>query len=163
MRDWNDQDLPGLINLYANKDVMRYYVGGPYNKLIAETCFNHFRRYLKTHGFSCWAVEHNADKKWIGQCGIRILQPWNEVSLSYILHPNYWGKGLATEAVRSVFNFAFSQLKLQEIVAWIMPDNKASLNVASKMGMSLKREEVYKNHLFYVMSLNQEDWSRKPS
>lgn len=55
-------------------------------------------------------------------------------TLSYKLDAGCWGKGLATEAVREVVNFAFNILRLHRIEAQVMPRNARSLRVMEKLG-----------------------------
>ena len=46
--------------------------------------------------------------------------------LAYILHPNYWGKGFATEAAKQMLSYGFSEQKLHRIFAICDPRNISS-------------------------------------
>jgi [ribosomal protein S5]-alanine N-acetyltransferase len=69
------------------------------------------------------AVRFNSfEKKW--RCG----------EIGYELHPDYWGKGLMTEAVRAVVACGHQTFRLNRIDAWTLPGNGASDRVLEKSG-----------------------------
>lgn len=53
----------------------------------------------------------------------------------YKLHPDFWGKGFASEALESVLSFGFSNLKLHRIEAGVAVENLASIRVLEKVNM----------------------------
>jgi ribosomal-protein-alanine N-acetyltransferase len=59
-----------------------------------------------------------------------------KASLGYWLGEEYWGKGIATKSVRFIISYAFSELGLQEIYAYVFSENKPSIRVLEKNGMS---------------------------
>lgn len=65
----------------------------------------------------------------LGRPKYRIAEVW------YKLHPDHWGRGLATEALQAVLNFGFHELKLHRIEAGCAVDNLASARVLEKAGM----------------------------
>lgn len=65
--------------------------------------------------------------------------------LGYELHPSYWGKGYATEALGCVLNYAHDELKLNRLEAWIIDGNDASSRVLLNNGFQcegMQREKV---------------------
>ncbi len=54
--------------------------------------------------------------------------------LGYRIDKDECSNGLATEAVSEVTKFAFNMLKLHRIEANIIPENKASIQVVTKLG-----------------------------
>lgn len=67
--------------------------------------------------------------------------------IGYVIDPAHWGRGLATEAVARVIEYAFDELRLHRIEADIDPGNEASLAVMEKFGF---RREGYSAHRFFV-------------
>lgn len=57
------------------------------------------------------------------------------VEIGWRLQPDCWGRGLATEGARAAIRFGFETLGLEEIVAFTVPANGASLRVMAKLGM----------------------------
>lgn len=72
----------------------------------------------------------------IGTCGIEPypgLGP-DAVELGYRLRLNFWELGYATEAAKAIVQYGFRDLKLPNIYAFAVPQNRASLGVIRKLG-----------------------------
>jgi RimJ/RimL family protein N-acetyltransferase len=57
-----------------------------------------------------------------------------EVEVGWHLHPDAWGRGLATEAARGAIEHGF-KAGIGEIYAVVRPGNVASLAVCNRLGM----------------------------
>ncbi|MDJ0976645.1 MAG: GNAT family N-acetyltransferase [Planctomycetota bacterium] len=66
----------------------------------------------------------------------------DEVELVYVVHPDHWGQGYATEAARAMCQHAFGTLGLDRLIALIKPGNASSIRVAEKAGFVLERDTV---------------------
>jgi ribosomal-protein-alanine N-acetyltransferase len=89
-----------------------------------------------------WATIHKETNRFIGRCG---LLPWTidgryEVEVAYMLAKEFWGRGLATEAARGIAHYAFEQLKRTRLICLIDRENRASIKVATKIGMTFEKE-----------------------
>lgn len=90
----------------------------------------------RDENFYDFALEEKASGKMIGTCGFTSFDlESNSAEIGYVLHPDYWGKGLAKEAVLRLMGFGFAELRLHRIFAKIMTENTASRRVAEKCGM----------------------------
>ena len=79
---------------------------------------------------------------------------WNHLSsdVSYFIgDKKFWGKGLATGAVKLVTNFAFRKLNLNKCTAGVYSGNIPSKKVLENAGY--KMEAILKSHL-----KNKNDW-----
>jgi len=65
--------------------------------------------------------------------------------LAYSLSRQHWGKGLMTEAARTVMNWAFQTYSFNRMFAYCDPRNVRSRRVLEKLGM--KREGQLRSHL----------------
>ena len=87
--------------------------------------------------FYDWAVIDKSNQKMIGTCGFTKFDfHSNSAEIGYVLNPEYWGEGYATEAVNSVIEFGFERLGLVRIEARYMEGNTASRRVMEKAGMT---------------------------
>jgi RimJ/RimL family protein N-acetyltransferase len=66
--------------------------------------------------------------------------------IGYVIHPDWWGRGIATEAAGMLLELGFQELGLHRIEATTRPDNTASWHVLEKIGM--RREGLIRDHLF---------------
>lgn len=89
----------------------------------------------QTQGYGLWCVVDKASGKAIGHCGLDLLEPLGEVECAYLIDRLFWGRGLATEAVRASLDYGFSHLGLDHIIAISEPENPASMAVMAKAGM----------------------------
>ncbi|GAB3251710.1 GNAT family N-acetyltransferase [Larkinella harenae] len=67
--------------------------------------------------------------------------------IGYWLGEPYWGRGIATIAIRHLIRYAFANTELIRLFAGVMPHNKASMRVLEKNGFGLdiiQRAAVYK-------------------
>lgn len=61
--------------------------------------------------------------------------PEAEIEVGYMLVPEAWGKGYATEICARLLRFGFTETALEEIKATTDPENTASQHVLKKCGM----------------------------
>lgn len=86
--------------------------------------------------FYDFALEEKKSGKMIGTCGFtRFDLENNTAEVGYVLNPDFWGMGLATEALNRLMHFGFYELTLHRLVAKIMDGNERSIHVAKKCGM----------------------------
>ncbi|WP_031426072.1 GNAT family N-acetyltransferase [Flavimarina sp. Hel_I_48] len=71
--------------------------------------------------------------------GLIALNPgkkkFKKAELWYKLHVDYWGKGYATEAVKTILDLGFGALGLHRIEAGCAVNNTGSIRVLEKAGM----------------------------
>jgi len=63
--------------------------------------------------------------------------------IGYFISKDYWGKGLATQAVKKMTEYAFANFDVVRLVAGVFDFNKSSMKVLEKNGYYL--ESVRKN------------------
>jgi RimJ/RimL family protein N-acetyltransferase len=84
----------------------------------------------------------------VGSIGLKNMDLINKkADLGYWIGEEYWGRGIASECVGLIIDYAFysSDLGLREIIAYVFPENKASIRVLEKNGMK-KKGEVNEYH-----------------
>lgn len=76
---------------------------------------------------------------------INWIHRFGDISL-LIGDKNYWGKGIATEAIKLVTHFGFNHLNLHKIKAGCYADNEGSKRAFLKVGY--KVEGILRKHFF---------------
>ncbi|TGB03625.1 GNAT family N-acetyltransferase [Halobacillus salinus] len=82
----------------------------------------------------------------VGTITLRIDKSNDKGELGYWVGREYWGSGIATEAIQRMIEFGFSQLELNKIWAAVLSENKASGAVLKKVG--LQKEGHFKQDRF---------------
>ena len=127
MRRAEVRDLGPLHDILSNPEAMRYWSTPPHNSL------HQTREWLKGMMASPesesddFVVEHEG--RVIGKAGF-----WRYPEIGYILHPDFWGRGLAFECLSTLIDRAFRRTDMASILADVDPRNEASLRLLAKLG-----------------------------
>jgi ribosomal-protein-alanine N-acetyltransferase len=92
-------------------------------------------------GWGLWAVDESGgtETTFVGTVGLHRVRPEipcaPAVEIGWRLHPDYWGRGYATEAAAVALRFGFEDAGLTEIVAFTTTLNTRSQAVMTRIGM----------------------------
>ena len=97
---------------------------------------------MATRGWDSFVVELLDGDHFVGICGLapQTIDDINEVELGYRLMPEFWGRGMATEAACACRDYAFKNLGMPRIIAIIEPANAGSIRVTEKVGLRFEKE-----------------------
>jgi len=163
-----EADIEAVHALVSNMDVVRHMLIPLCNRaesekmlldMMAESSEDAWRSIVR-------AIVECPGGAVIGLCGVAILRGSEEGEMWYLLRPESWGKGIATEAARRLLAFGFGELGLHRIWATCLPENPASARVLEKNGMrnegfleeNLKIHGVWKSSYLYAILF--EEWKR---
>jgi ribosomal-protein-alanine N-acetyltransferase len=104
-------------------------------------------------GFGIWLLRDRNTGAVAGRGGLQntLVTGELEIEAAWLIVPERWGRGLATELAHAALRAAFDTLGLLEIVAFTLPHNIASRRVMEKTGFVYEREieHVGLPHMFY--------------
>lgn len=139
LREFNLSDVPAVFDIFSRSDVNEWTETDP------MTCIEEAEDRVKRRmglfydkmGFR-WAVTLREEPaKVIGSCGFFSLRRGTQtVECGYDLHANFWNRGLISEALRTMVDFAFGPQDLfpvHRIEALVIPGNLASIRVLEKL------------------------------
>jgi RimJ/RimL family protein N-acetyltransferase len=136
-------DLDDLAALQADAQVMRHLGGRPRTRgemaQRLEKILGHWRR----HGFGIFALWEKASGRFAGYCGVAYLHGLADAEVTYGLASPFWGRGLATEALKRCLRYAFEGAGLPRVVGVAAVENVASQRVMEKAGMTLQGPYEY--------------------
>ncbi|WP_435236819.1 GNAT family N-acetyltransferase [Psychromonas sp. PT13] len=149
LRPFQDCDFGRAYQLLSDPEVMRYSLNGPYSKQKSQSFIDQCILKSKKNEPTLFAVIDKKSMLFIGFCGFfsQKIQGKEELELGYRLLKDYWGKGLATEAVMAVKNYAFSELGVTRLISLIETSNIASLRVSQKNGFKVEKQLLYDGRL----------------
>lgn len=117
----------------------------------------------EVYGFGQWCIYDKTSQELIGFCGFRHDEPGMPPELLYGLHPDYWGRGMATEAAAIALMFGFCKKKFSTVWATTHPDNQQSVALLERLGMQFQQRDLLHglDTLFY--QLTRQEWLQQHS
>jgi ribosomal-protein-alanine N-acetyltransferase len=138
MRPYEADDLAQLHDvLYGDPEAMAL-LGGARDLAGTRASIERSMLQQELGGYSFWPVFERETGLLVGEAGLFPLSPGGpDIALGYAFGRDYWGRGFATEAARSVLDEAFGPLDLGHVVAITREANAGSRNVLVKLGFRL--------------------------
>jgi RimJ/RimL family protein N-acetyltransferase len=140
LRPWRSDDLDALADVFTEPAVWQYPFGRGLSRDESESFLERQLQHWEAHGFGLWAAELRSERRLIGFVGLAVPSWLPEilpaVEVGWRLHPDSWGRGLATEGGDASLCYGFEGLGLDRIVSIFEPENVASGRVMEKLGMS---------------------------
>lgn len=110
-------------------------------------------RLAATHTF---VIRSRHDDTPLGDIGLQISAKYREeADIGYTVIPQAQGKGIASEALRAVCDYAFTQTGVKAINAYVLADNAGSVRVLEKMGFV--RTQVLEQ-AYEIDGVRYDDW-----
>ncbi|WP_428327586.1 GNAT family N-acetyltransferase [Mucilaginibacter sp.] len=131
------------LSLFEDKRVLLYIPDRGREEHI--TIFRHHLAEVPGSVMGRWGIFNKTDGDFIGMCLLRHFDDGTDsIELGYVLHHNYWGKGIASEMAAALLAWAANIAPDAEFVAVTDLANLPSQRVLEKVGM--QRERNYFRH-----------------
>jgi RimJ/RimL family protein N-acetyltransferase len=140
LRGPRPEDYDDSFAMWSDPEVVRFIGGNPLSR---EEVWARLLRYIghwAWMGYGLWVVEEKATGQYVGEVGYsnhkRAIEPplTDMPELGWVLTPRFHGKGLASEAVRTVIAWGDSNFHGLRTACIIHPEHVRSLRVAEKCG-----------------------------
>lgn len=136
LRRFTAGDLDLLDRLNSDLRVMRY-AGGVKSRAQTEVMLHErILAYYDEHpGLGIYATLEREGGACVGLHLLNHIQGEPDIQLGYLLFPEHWGRGYATEMAEAVLRCGFAVLRLPRIVAITNQENTPSQQVLLKAGL----------------------------
>ena len=160
MRPLERADIPQIGRLAAAAEIARNtFVPHPYPPEAAQEFVQKTSEQWARDEAYVFAIVERAPAEFVGCMGIHRQPAHNRAEVGYWIGLPYWGRGIATAALRLIIRFGFEELGLNRIAAGHLPNNQASGRVMQKANMryegklrgSLFHHDEYKDELRYAI------------
>ena len=140
LRAMHPIDAEDMYDYARLEEVTKYLLWSEHPSLSYTRDYLHYVQSRYSLGdFYDWAVIDKESRRMIGTCGFARIDLENGAAeLGYVLNPDFWGRGYATEVASRVIEFGFEELGLHRIEARFMQGNEASRRVMEKLGMTFE-------------------------
>lgn len=147
LREIRQEDSESIYKLLSNLEVIKYDTFEPFTNIKqAEDMINWFSEVFTRKQAIFWGISLKNNPEIIGFCKCEIEIPKVRADFGYDLNPEYWNKGIMTEALSAIMKFTFNTLDVNRIEASVSTENIASIKVLEKLGFikeGILRERSY--------------------
>ena len=159
LRRFREEDVDVMARLFANPDFMRFSLGVFTERKQTVAFIEKVIGWDRAGIPSQFAVVPRGEEAVIGYCGFfHHAEVPGEIEIGYRLDPDYWNRGLITEAARAVRDHGFADLKLPRVISLIHPENIPSRRVAEKNEMKVEKEITFRGFPTLVYAITREAW-----
>jgi ribosomal-protein-alanine N-acetyltransferase len=159
-------DLPWVHPLWTHAQIRQFLfddrvISVDESRTLIEASLAHFEHY----GYGLWLVFADANANDVNAKGfdadeaIEVEQPIGFAgalptedasslvpSLIYGIHPNFWRRSYATEAMNAVVDYLLTQLAFQRVIADVDEPNLASIRVLLKLNLVQTKRAIVNHH-----------------
>lgn len=173
LRQWQASDFAIFAAMNADPEVMKYFpklLSAKVSDIIGNKC----QQLIEDNGWGFWALSlkdcSEKNDAFIGFVGLNQTHADMSfapcVEIAWRLRKEFWGQGYATEAARASLDFAFSELALEEVVAFTAVINKRSQLLMKRIKMTDTQNNFYhpaleSNHLLaehVLYKITRQQW-----
>jgi ribosomal-protein-alanine N-acetyltransferase len=154
LQDSHAADLARLANNRKIWDNLMDYIPHPYT---LKDAYAFIQSTSEALPITTFGIFHKKDF-----CGVISLGRKSDIykhsaELGYWVAEPYWGKGIATQAIKKMVDYGFSDLYLRRIYANVFEYNYASMHVLEKNGFlkegvlkkgAIKNDQIIDLHLY---------------
>ncbi len=162
LRPFKHADWSALHAHYADPACTRFTFGRALSEAESWRAMASMAGHWALRGYGPYALEEKASGAVIGAAGLWYPNDWPEPEIKWALSRAFWGRGLASEAVRAVQTMALREAPELPLISFINAQNSASIRLALAVGATLELErefrgspwQLYRHPGYAVLSVN---------
>lgn len=139
LREFVDSDVAALLAVHSDSRVLRYdapEVGTPEHARMLVNTFIRWANESPRQNFQLAIVDLETNAL-LGSCGIRRKGcPPDQAEFGIGIAADWWGRGIAQEAARTILSFGFSELDLDEVHGVAVSENEAVTKFVGRLGFN---------------------------
>lgn len=136
LRKFRDADFDALLEMDARPETVRYEPQKGADGVRTYLAEAALKAQFEPRAHYRFAVTIRPNDTARGLLGLAMnFAMTRDWEIGWMVHPDEWGKGYASEAARSVLELAFTRLNAHRVIAFCDVENRASERVMQKLGM----------------------------
>ncbi|GAB1449274.1 GNAT family N-acetyltransferase [Bacteroidota bacterium] len=161
-RPLQEDDLDAMFELDSDPEVHRYLGNKPIvSREEAAQVIRFVQQQYRELGIGRWAIVEKETGEFVGWGGLKKVMESGFVEapyfdLGYRLLRRFWGNGYATENAFASKQYAFNQLKSNQIFACAHQNNLASNSILKKIGMHQIGEGFFEDEPLFWYKIENE-------
>ena len=156
LRPYESSDVHDTLKWINDQEIKKAI-----NRVLPVSLFEHnewYKRVIQDKSQVIFAIDSVADKKYIGNCGlkkidsvVRKAEMW-----IYIGANGYEAQGIGNEVTLKLLQYGFNYLNLNRIYLYVAEYNKKALNLYEKIGFT--QEGVFRQDIFTEGKYHNKIW-----
>ena len=146
LREYTQSDFDAVHRFASEPEVATFVAWGPNTpqdtEVFLDACVAE-RAESPRMSYTLAVTAAGSDQ--FGSVGVYCGDGMSHAEMGFVISPDRWGDGYATEAATAVLGFGFDSLGLHRIWATCRPENLASARVLERIGM--QREGHLRDHV----------------
>lgn len=123
------EDLEAIHAVLSHPEAMRWWSTPPHDEIEQSQDWLEGMIANTAAGAADFIIEREG--RVIGKAGC-----WKAPDVGYILHPEAWGQGFASEALGAVVDHVFATMDIDALNADVDPNNAASIRLLERLGFT---------------------------
>jgi RimJ/RimL family protein N-acetyltransferase len=142
LRHMGEDDGAFMLALLNSPGFLRY-IGDRGVRTVADA-----QRYVREgpvaayaqHGYGMYLVERRDDGEPVGVCGLVRRPGLDDVDIGFAFLPEHCARGYGRESAVAVLDYARDSLRLERVVAIVLPGNTPSIRLLQGLGLRHERD-----------------------
>lgn len=144
LRDFRPDDVEAMVALQSNPLYLSHYPGSAPTPAETRALVETFMRWAEEQPRFRYQLAITIDGRLAGNCGIRKpMAGSTDAEFGCELDPSFWGRGIASEASRALFEFGTRSAGVRRIVARTAPSNGRAIALAESLGLRRTGDGIY--------------------
>jgi RimJ/RimL family protein N-acetyltransferase len=169
LRPFVESDLDGFTEIFLSPEVhAALHLPESFSRADAWSGMVGWLGQWELQGTGQWAVVTQADGTLVGRAGLHRPEraDWPGIEVGWVLDPRQWGHGYATEAGSCAVAYTFEVIGADEVFSVILPENRGSEAVATRLGFTLVEQRVmshFPDSPHGIWRLGRDEWESRPA
>ena len=160
LRNLQIEDAGFFYHLNRDPEVMKYTGDKQFDSIEAARTFLENYDQPKKFGVGRFAVIRKEDNEFLGWNGLKYDAESNDYNIGYRFFKAFWNRGYATETAIACISYGFKVLGLPRIIGRSALDNKASISVLRKAGLTYSKKFDYEGKPWVIYVITKEDFEK---
>lgn len=164
-----EDHIEHVFSIFSDVRVTKYYGMAHFRDIQqAMNLVDSFQKSFQEKRSIRWGITFKDTEEFVGTIGLNNLQiASRKTEIGYDLKPEYWRRGIISEAAGAVIKYCFDKLDLYRIGAVTFPENEPSFKLLLNLGFQkegLLRGYIYqdnKSNDAYIFSIVKPDWNNQ--
>ncbi|MGE7955017.1 GNAT family N-acetyltransferase [Pseudomonas sp. NPDC089530] len=136
-------DLAITCQIHGDPRTQRYNPAGPDNAEASQRRLQGWIQHWREHGFGYWVICDCARPERVLGFGGIMHSRFGErsgLNLYFRFAVDAWGQGYANEMANAALHLAFFELRAEQVIGLVRPDNLPSRRALERLGLTLDGE-----------------------